>query len=40
MITLWERSRKSDAAAELRYWRGVLREIDRQAGHERVESAR
>jgi len=31
MIRLWEKSPAPHAADELRYWRGVLRMIDRQA---------
>jgi hypothetical protein len=31
MVALWLRSTKPYAADELRYWRGVLREVDRQA---------
>lgn len=34
MIRLWERSTKPYAGNELRYWRGVLREIDRKASLE------
>jgi hypothetical protein len=35
MIRLWEKSRKRDAGDELRSWRTVLEEIDRQAGQDR-----
>jgi hypothetical protein len=37
MIAFWERSLKIYAKGELRYWRGVLRELDQQTGHERVD---
>ena len=32
MIQLWRRSKKPWAGDEQRYWRGVLRDIDRKAG--------
>ncbi len=36
MIELWLRSSKLYAGDEIRHWRRVLSEIDRQAGHERA----